>query len=87
MKCLIILFSLFIIYVKGDQHLNTNGPFGKRHVIGDEPSPYLCNCGPGISSSWRTLTIMNINVFSMVYSSNELITIGWIPISRLIYNK
>jgi hypothetical protein len=75
MRCLIVVFSLFIIYVEGDRHLNANGPFGKRHVIGDEPSPHACNPLIAISS------IMNINMSSNVYSSNELINISWTPIS------
>jgi hypothetical protein len=74
---------LLIIYVEGDQHLNANGPFGKRHTIGDEPSPHACSPRTDISSSSRTLTFMNINISAMVYSSNELITITWTPISDL----
>jgi hypothetical protein len=80
MKCLIVVFSLLIIYVEGDRHLNANGPFGKRHIIGDEPSPHACNPLAAISSS-RTSSVMNINMSSNVYSSNELINISWIPIS------
>jgi hypothetical protein len=81
MRCLIVVFSLFIIfYVDGDRHLNANGPFGKRHIIGDEPSPHACN-PLVIPSSSRALTVMNINISSNVYSSNELINISWTPIS------
>ncbi len=83
MKCRIILFLLFIIYVEGDRHLNANGPFGKRHVIGDEPSPHACNPLNTISSSSRTSSVMNINISANVYSSNELITVTWTPISDL----
>jgi hypothetical protein len=39
MKCFIVFVSLFIIFVGGDRHLNANGPFGKYHAMGDEPSP------------------------------------------------
>ena len=84
MKYLIIFFSLVIFFVGGDEHLNANGPFGKRHTIGDEPSPHACNRRDGISSSSSTiLTAMNINVSATVYSSSELITISWTPISAL----
>jgi hypothetical protein len=83
MKCLIVLFLLVIVYVEGDRHLNANGPFGKRHVIGDEPSPYACNRRDGISASSRILTVMNITVSATVYSSNDLITISWTPLSAL----
>jgi hypothetical protein len=75
MKSLIVFVSLVTIFVEGDRHLNANGPFGKRHSIGDEPSPHACNRRDGISSSSRVLTVDNINVSSTVYSSNELITI------------
>jgi hypothetical protein len=82
MKCLTVLFLLVIIYVEGDEHLNVNGPFGKHHVIGDEPSPHACSLRTTTSFS-RTLSVMNINVSVAVYSSNELITITWMPISVL----
>ena len=64
---------MVIIFVKGDQHLNANGPFGKRHTIGDEPSPHACNHPDGISSSSTILVGMNINVSATVYSSSELL--------------
>ncbi len=68
-------------FIRGDEHLNANGPFGKRHSIGDEPSPHACNRGSGIFYS-KTVTIENINVSATVYSSNEQILIDWIPISK-----
>jgi hypothetical protein len=75
---------LLIIFEERDQHLNANGPFGKRHTIGDEPSPHACNRQDGISSSSSTiLTVMNTNVSVTVYSSSELITISWTPISAM----
>ncbi|CAF1042516.1 unnamed protein product [Rotaria sordida] len=66
-------------FVVGDRHLNANGPFGKHHSIGDEPSPYTCNRRTGIHSSSTSLNIMNINVSATVYSSNDQITITWTP--------
>jgi hypothetical protein len=82
MKCFIVFVSLFIIFVGGDRHLNANGPFGKYHAIGDEPSPHACNRGTGISSSSsKMVTVTNINVSTTTYSSNEQIIITWTPIS------
>jgi hypothetical protein len=81
MKYLVVFLSLINIFVTGDEHLNSNGPFGKRHMIGDEPSPYACNGASSISLS-QTLTVANINVSSRVYSSSEQIVINWTPISN-----
>ncbi|UJR34922.1 hypothetical protein I4U23_027700 [Adineta vaga] len=79
MKYFIVLFSLVIILVVGDRHLNANGPFGKRHAIGDEPSPYACNRGTGISS--KSIAVTNINVSTTSYISNEVINISWTPLT------
>ena len=82
MKYFVVLFPLFIILVVGDRHLNANGPFGKRHAVGDEPSPHACDRGSGVSISSKTLTITNINVSSTTYSSNEQIIITWTSLSN-----
>ncbi|CAF3761640.1 unnamed protein product [Adineta steineri] len=81
MKYFIVFFSLVILFVAGDRHLNANGPFGKRHTVGDEPSPYACNRRAGISSS-TILTITNINVSATNYSSNDQINITWTSVSN-----
>jgi hypothetical protein len=68
MKYLIVLFLLVIIYVEGDRHLNANGPFGKRHDIGDEPSPHACSRRIDISSSSRE----SFNYYQYKYIRNGL---------------
>ncbi len=46
-----LLLACFVFVDAKDQHLNVNSPFGKRHSVNNEPSPYACHRGPGISSS------------------------------------
>jgi hypothetical protein len=75
MKCLVLLFSSFIILIAADQHLNANGPFGKRHLTTEAPSPYACNRSIGASST--TVTEITLNVTAIVYSSNEQINVTW----------
>jgi hypothetical protein len=76
----VFLFS-FVIFAAADQHLNANGPFGKRHTINDEPSPHACNRGGGLLSSLTTVTVSTLNISATVYSSNEQIDVTWTPIS------
>ncbi len=83
MKCLIVIFSLVLIYVEGDPYLNANGPFGRRHSIGDEPRPHICDRRHGISSFSRILAVTNINISSATCSSDKLITVTWISISNV----
>ncbi|CAF3738515.1 unnamed protein product [Rotaria sordida] len=66
---------------EADQHLNANGPFGKRHTINSEPSPYACNRSDGILSSSTIVTISSLNISATTYSSNEQIIVTWTPIS------
>ena len=81
MRWVVVFLSLFVILVAEDQHLNANGPFGKRHTINDEPSSYACDRSQGLLSSSTTLTISNLNVSATVYSSNEEIRVTWTPLS------
>ena len=76
-----VVAHLFFVWsiVQGDRHLNQNGPFRKRHTLGDEPSPYACDRGSGSSLSTNA-SIANINVSSTNYSSGEQINISWTPI-------
>lgn len=76
-----MFLSLFVILTAADKHLNANGPFGKRHTINDEPSPYACDRSQGLLSSFTTLTISRLNVSATVYSSNEEIIVTWTPLS------
>ena len=80
MKYLVFLLAFVFILVEADRHLNANGPFRKRHALGDEPSPHACNRGTGIRSS-KPLSVANINVSARTYSSSEEITISWTPVS------
>lgn len=81
MKFVALVFQLLFlaILVEGDRHLNQNGPFRKRHRVGDEPSPYACDRAPGISLL-KMLTMTNINVSSTSYLSNDQIYLTWTPI-------
>ena len=81
MRSAVVLLSLFVIFVTADQHLNANGPFGKRHTINSEPSPYACNRPNGLLSPSTTLTVSNLNISATVYSSNEEIKVTWTPLS------
>jgi hypothetical protein len=80
----VVFLSSFIVYAQAEKHLNANGPFGKRHTVHNEPSPYACNRGAGISSPFfrrRTQAVQNIQVSKTVYLSSEQIQLTWKPIS------
>ena len=79
MKSVVVHLFFVCSIVQGDRHLNQNGPFRKRHKLGDEPSPYACDRGSGSSLSTNA-PIANINVSSTNYSSSERINISWTPI-------
>ncbi len=81
MRWVVAFLSSLVILVAGDQHLNANGPFGKSHMIGDEPSLDACNRGPGLLSSSTTVTVSKINVSATTYSNGEEIKITWTPLS------
>ena len=60
--------------------MNANGPFRKRHKIGNEPNPYACNRGSGVSSpllSRRTKDVQDIKVSKTLYASSEQIDLTW----------
>jgi hypothetical protein len=79
MKYLIVIFSLVLTYVEGDRYLNASGPFSRRHLIDDEPRPHVYDRHHGISSLSRISAVTNIYVSFTTSSSNELITITWLP--------
>lgn len=83
MRWVIVLLSSFVILAAGDQHLNNNGPFGKRHTINSEPSPYACNRGDGLLSSATTVTVETLNVSATNFSGSEEIKITWTPFSTV----
>ncbi|CAF4627708.1 unnamed protein product, partial [Rotaria magnacalcarata] len=79
----LILISSFIIVGQAEKHLNANGPFGKRHKFNNEPSPYACDRGAGVSSSIfprRNKVVQTIQVSKTAYMSSEQIQITWTPI-------
>jgi hypothetical protein len=80
MRWVIVLIYSLIIFVAADQHLNAHGPFGKRHTINSEPSPYACNRPNGVASP-TTVTVATLNVSATTYSSNEQIIVTWTPLS------
>ncbi len=85
MRWSVIWVSLLLVLVTADKHLNTNGPFGKRHSFHDEPSPYACKRDAGLSLASillpTTLRVATLNVSATVYSSNEQIDVTWTPVS------
>ncbi len=80
----VIFISSFFLLIQGEKHLNANGPFRKRHTVGNEPNPYACNRGSGISSPLflrRIKVVQNIQVSKTLYVSSEQIQLTWTPIS------
>jgi hypothetical protein len=80
----VVFISSFIVLVQAEKHLNANGPFGKRHTVENEPSPYACNRGAGISSPFfrrRTKDVQSIQVSKTLYISSEQIQLTWTPIA------
>jgi hypothetical protein len=78
--CFTFLLTFFAVVAATDYHLNSNGPFGKRHSIKDEPSPYNCHRGAGISLSSvpiSTVIAANLNVSTTIYVSNDQIEVTW----------
>jgi hypothetical protein len=78
--CVAFLLTFFVAVSKTDHHLNSNGPFGKRHSITDEPSPYNCYRGTGILSSSKpiaSVTAVDLNVSTTVYASLDQIEVTW----------
>jgi hypothetical protein len=79
----VVLISSFIVLVQAEKHLNANGPFRKRHTVGNEPSPTACDRGSGISSPFfrrRTKDVQNMQVSKTQYISSEEIQVTWTPI-------
>jgi hypothetical protein len=80
----IVFISSVILLVQAEKHLNTNGPFRKRHTVGNEPSPYACDRGAGIASPFfrrRTKAVKDIQISKTLYVSSEQIQLTWKPIS------
>jgi len=80
----VILISSLLIFIQGEKHLNANGPFGKSHKYKNEPSPYACNRGAGVQSSFfprRVKPIQQMSVSKTLYASTEPIQVSWTPVS------
>lgn len=80
----VVFLSSIILLIQAEKHLNANGPFRKKHKIGNEPSPTACNRGAGISSPFfrrRTKDVQDIQVSKTRYVSSEEIQLTWTPIS------
>ncbi len=72
--CLFFLDSALFVVIKGDDHLNVNGAFGKHHSLKDEPSPYGCHRTVGnslLSLSLLTVNIAELYVSSILYVTNQ----------------
>ena len=80
MKSIVILFNLLVLLVDAAQHLNSNGPFGKKHTVNDEPNPYACNRRAGLSSRFRDVQPMNVS--KTLYANSEPIQVSWTPVSQ-----
>ena len=81
MRYLVVIIFLFLLIVSiiADQHLNANGPFGKRHALTNIPSPTGCN--RTIGASLPVDSLFTLNVTAIVYSSNEQINVTWTAVS------
>ncbi len=79
----VVFISSLLCLIQAEKHLNANGPFRKRHTVHNEPSPYACNRGSGISSPFfarRAKPVQLIQVSKTHYVSSEQITLTWTPI-------
>lgn len=79
--CVAFFLVCLVSVVRTDHHLNANGPFGKGHSVNDEPSPYSCHRGAGISPSpdpIRTMVNADLNVSATVYASLDQIQVTWL---------
>ncbi len=81
MKRVVVLFFFLVIFAAGDKHLNSNGPFGKRHTIDSEPNRRPCKRPAEIVSSSTSFAVASLNVSATVYSSNDQIIVTWPSIS------
>ena len=83
---LLLFLSLFSTVAHADRHLNSNGPFGKKHTVHNEPSPYACNRGSGVASSsilfpQKQRAFQDLQVSATTYRSNDPIQVTWTPVS------
>ena len=85
MRWSLVFLQLLLILVESDQHLNSNGPFGKQHTVNNGPSPYGCDRGSGIASGFvrrGSRAVQQMNVSKTLYASSEPVQVSWIPVSQ-----
>ncbi len=81
MRWVVVFLCSFLILIAGDQHPNTNGPFGKRHTLDDFQIPYRCNRASGLLFSSTFADVSTLNLSATVYSNSEEIKVSWTPLS------
>ena len=64
----VVFLFLFAIYANA-------GPFGKRHSVNDEPTPYACNRATGLPSKHVEQIILNVT--STTYNSSQQVNVTW----------
>lgn len=80
----IVFLSLIVAAAHGEEHLHTNGPFGKVHLNAEKPSPHHCDKSIDVSSPFAVLTsimITELKVSSTTYSNTDAIYVSWTPSS------
>lgn len=81
MKWLVVFLCSCLLLIAGDQHPNTNGPFGKRHTTDDLQNPYGYNGASDFLFSFKLANVSILNVSTTVYSNSEEIKVSWTPFS------
>jgi len=69
------------LVVTEDRHLHSNGPFGKSHPFGSEPSPTGCNRPDGLLTQSTTVSVGTLDVSKTKYLSYEQIIVSWQPLA------
>ena len=86
MKWIVVFLCSFLVLIAGDQHPNTNGPFGKYHTADELQIPYGCNQASNLSSSSILANVSTLNLSTTVYSNGEEINVTWTPFSTACRN-
>lgn len=81
MRWILCFLCSFLLLIAGDQHPNTNGPFGKRHT---QDSLHILSGYDGPSNLLFSVTLVDVstlNLSTTVYSNSEEIKVTWTPFS------
>jgi hypothetical protein len=81
MKWIVVFLCSFLLLIAGDQHPNTNGPFGKRHTTDNLQIPYGYNEAADLLLSSTLADVATLNVSATVYFNGEEIKVTWTPLS------